>query len=154
MSSSVPTDSGLLGGHASASFNDVNMTFAQGRKKSVPNSRLPEGPLSPPIHSPSFMPFNDHSQAMVLCRPHQHGAETEIANSLYSVALTNSHNHTPTHNNEPVPPPKPPRRSSRTGEFSFDAFNGHRSNTTSPELTGVEEPPPIPMKKKNKKSVR
>jgi len=153
MSSSVPTDSGFLGGHALANISEVNI-IAQGRKKSVPNNRLSEGPLSPTIRSPPFMPFNGQSHSMVLCRPYQHGVETEIANSLYSVALTNSHNHASTHNNEPVPPPKPPRRSSRTSEFSFDAINGNRSNTTSPELTGVEEPPPIPMKKKNKKPMR
>jgi len=155
MSTSVPNDPGYFGGRASASFSDVNVNLPQGRKKSAPNfnNRLSEGPLSPPIRSPTFTPFSDQSHSMVLCRPHQHGVETDITNSFNNVALSNSHNHTSSvHNNEPVPPPKPPRRSSRTGsEFSFDAVNGSRSNTTSPELPGAEEPPPIPMKKKNKK---
>jgi len=149
MSSSVPTDSGYLGGRTSANFSDVNISFPQ-RKKSV-NNRLSEGPLSPTLRSP---PFADQHHSIVLCRPHQHGVDNEIANSFNNVALSNSHIHSSVHNYEPVPPPKPPRRSSRTGEFSFDAVNGSRSNTTSPELASVEEPPPIPIKKRNKKPFR
>jgi len=121
------------------------------RKTSLP------APPSSPLNSPCQMSFTPTEK--VLCRPYRHASETEIANSFNSVDLNNSHDRISMiqNYNEPVPPPKPPRRASaapRIMEYSNDVVNGNRSNTASPELGGssnAEEPPPIPKKKKNRK---
>ena len=124
-----------------------------GRKKSVSGA-----PLSP-LQSPSAtMNFNTAS-AQVLCRPYRHAPEPEIVDSFNNVEINNSHDRVsmPHLFNEAVPPPKPPRRMSanpRVMEFTNDVVNGSRSNTASPELGGAtEEPPPIPIKKKNRKTL-
>ena len=124
-----------------------------GRKKSVSGA-----PLSP-VQSPSAtMNFNTGS-AQVLCRPYRYAPEPEIVDSFNNVEINNSHDRVslPHLFNEAVPPPKPPRRTSanpRLMEFNNDVVNGSRSNTASPELSGgIEEPPPIPIKKKNRKTL-
>ena len=127
-----------------------------GRKKSV---TIP--PLSPLQSPPPSMGFTGAPVEKVLCRPYRHASDTEIVDSFNNVELNNSHDHriSMPHFNESVPPPKPPRRASanpRIMEFSNDVVNGSRSNTASPELGGsgaVEEPPPIPVKKKNRQKI-
>ena len=117
-----------------------------GRKKSVP------GPPLSPLQSPS-------ATMSVLCRPYRYAPEPEIVDSFNNVEINNSHERVslPHIFNETVPPPKPPRRTSanpRLMEFNSDVVNGSRSNTASPELSGgTEEPPPIPIKKKNRKTL-
>lgn len=115
------------------------------------------GPPTSPLHSPSAtMSFNTGPPIeKVLCRPYRHVPDTEIVDN---VELNNSHDRVSVPNiiNETVPPPKPPRRANTNPriEFNNDIVNGSRSNTESPELGGaIEEPPPIPVKKKNKKTL-
>ena len=129
------------------------------RKKSAP---CPPPPLSPLHSPPPTMGFNTGTPTeKVLCRPRR-TSEVEIVDSFNNVELNNSHDY---HRvpmpqfNDAVPPPKPPRRASanpRLIEFNNDVVNGNRSNTASPELGGsgaVEEPPPIPIKKKNRQKM-
>lgn len=129
-----------------------------GRKKSV-NAPPPLSPLQSP---PPTMNFNTGTPVeKVLCRPYRHASETEIVDSFNNVELNNAHHERvsmPHIVNEVVPPPKPPRRTSanpRMMEFTNDVVNGSsRSNTASPELVGAtEEPPPIPLKKKHRKTL-
>lgn len=131
---------------------DAHSTHAShsGRKKSSVSAPPPLSPLqSPP-------PTMNYNSGTVLCRPYRHASEADIIDSLNNVELNNSHERVSfSQFNEPVPPPKPPRRASanpRMMEYSLDVVNGNRSNTTSPE-PGAEEPPPIPVKKKNKKTL-
>ena len=125
-----------------------------GRKKSSVS-----GPPLSPLQSPSTpMSFNTGT-AQVLRRPYRHAPEPEIVDSFNNVEINNSHDRVsmPHLFNEAVPPRKPPRRMSanpRIMEFNNDVVNGSRSNTASPELGGsTEEPPPIPIKKKNRKTI-
>lgn len=116
-------------------------------------------PLSP-LHSPTApMTFNTTTEK-VLCRPYRHNTpDMDMLDSFNNVDLNNSHDRVSmVQNNEAVPPPKPPRRASanpRIPEFNNNIVNGSRSNTTSPEPGSgpVEEPPPIPVKKKNRKTL-
>ena len=126
-----------------------------GRKK----NSAPNPPLSP-VHSPSATMNHNTGSAQVLCKPYRHAPDSEIVDSFNNVEINNSHERVsmPQSVNESLPPPKPPRRASahpRMMEFSNDVVNGSRSNTASPELGGAsEEPPPIPIKKKNRKMLR
>ena len=115
-------------------------------------------PLSPLQSPPPTMNFNTGTPTeKVLCRPYRHSSDTEVADTFNNVESYNFHDRMsmPSIINEGGPPPKPPRRTSanpRMMEFSNDVVNGSRSNTASPELGGAtEEPPPIPIKKKNRK---
>lgn len=116
------------------------------------------GPPLSPLHSPSAT-MNFNTGAQLLCKPFRHAPDAEIVDSFNNVELNNSHERisVPSIMNEAVPPPKPPRRASanpRMMDFSNDVVNGSRSNTASPELGGpIEEPPPIPIKKKNRKTL-
>lgn len=118
-------------------------------------------PLSPLQSPPPTMTCTAGAPTSekVLCRPYRHAQDAEIADSFNNVEVHNSHDRVSVPNimNEGVPPPKPPRRASanpRMMEFTNDVVNGSRSNTASPELGGpIEEPPPIPIKKKNRKTL-
>ena len=127
-----------------------------GRKKnSAP------GPQLSPLHSPSATMNHSTGSAQVLCKPYRHAPDSDMVDSFNNVEINNPHDRVsmPPHPvNEPLPPPKPPRRASanpRLMECNNDVVNGSRSNTASPELGGAsEEPPPIPLKKKNRKMLR